>query len=53
MHPDVINKRLMISFFIISVNDQNVHLIFIKSKFFMKAVYRELIFINKIYWLLC
>lgn len=53
MHSDVINKRLMIFYFIKSVHDQDEHFIFIKSKFFMKAVYPELIFINKIYWLLC
>lgn len=42
MHSDVINKRLMIFYFIISVHDQDEHFIFIKSKFFMKAVYPEL-----------
>lgn len=49
MHSDVINKRLMIFYFIISLHDQDEHFIFIKSKFFMKAVFPELIFINKIY----
>lgn len=50
MHSDVINKRLMIFYFIISVHDQDEHFIFIKSKFIMKAVFPGLIFINKIYY---
>lgn len=48
MYLDVINKRLMIFYFIF-VYDQDEYFIFIKFKFFMKVVYFEFIFINKIY----
>lgn len=49
MYLDVINKRLMIFYFIIFVYDQDEYFIFIKFKFFMKVVFFEFIFINKIY----